>query len=235
MHARQKYRVLGEERDRMTCLFDFDKELVEKAMRGDSDDVRIAALEELCKTAFNDYSAIDREIARRNPEWPREWLDRARDLFVHDRFLPLFANPPEEEIEDINALCYKLLKDSIKDAYRFFMADMRSAKKEVSGDAIGYGKDGLSSFWEAHESEILASSEQNATSVMRNVEQSDLMRIVNGHLALMSSLKRRVVRMWMDGHTEREIAMKLGLTTGNVGCIISRTISVLRKKICKKI
>ena len=219
----------------MTYLFDFDPELVEVALRGESEEARAFALKKLCEAAFNDYSVLEREIVQRNPGWPREWIDRARDLFLHDRFLPLFANPPKERIANINALCQKLLKDSINDAYRFFMASMRSAKQEVRADAAGYGKDGLQTFWEAHESEILALSPQDAKTSACIVEQADLMRIVNVQLSLMSSLKRRVVRMWMDGHTEREIAMKLGLTTGNVGCIISRTISVLRKKICKKV
>lgn len=219
----------------MAYLFDFDPELVEMAIRGENDADRASALKKLCEAAFNDYSALEREIARRSPGWPREWIDRARDLFLHDRFLPLFANPPDERIENINALCQKLLKDSINDAYRFFMASMRSAKQEVRADAAGYGKDGLQTFWEAHESEILALSPQGVKTTACIVEQTDIMRVVNAQLSLMSSLKRRVVRMWMDGHTEREIAMKFGLTTGNVGCIISRTISVLRKKICKKV
>ena len=115
----------------MAGLFDFDPELVEIAMRGDNEEDRAAALEKLCKAAFNDYSCLENEIARRNPGMPRVWLERARDLFVHDRFLPLFANPPKGKIENINALCYKMLKDSITDAYRFFLADRRSTGKEV--------------------------------------------------------------------------------------------------------
>jgi len=219
----------------MSCLFDFDPELVEVALRGESEEARAFALKKLCEAAFNDYSVLEREIVRRCPGWPCEWIDRARDLFLHDRFLPLFAYPPKERIENINALCQKLLKDSINDAYRFFIASKRSAKQEVRADAVEYGKDGLQSFWEMHGSEILTLSSQDVKTTECIVERSDLMRIINVQLSLMSSLKRRVVGMWMEGHTEREIATELGLTTSNVGCIISRTISVLRKKICKKV
>lgn len=218
----------------MDCLFDFDPVLVETAMRDKSEDERAKALEKLCKAAFNEYSRLEAEIVRRNPGWPMEWIERARDLFLHDRFLRLFANPPEDKVENINALCYKLLKDSMNDAYRYFMAERRSARREVRGDAVGYGEDGLSSFWAAHESEVRTLSGQEADSAVDNVETSDLMRLVNGHLAGMPSARRRVVSMWMDGFTEREIAARLGLTAGNVGCIVSRTISYLRKKICKR-
>ena len=218
----------------MTGIFDFKPDLVELAMHGESEPIRTNALRKLCTAAFNDYSCLEREIVRRNPEWPMEWLDRARDLFIHDRFLSLFANPPKEKIEDINALCYKMLKDSINDAYRFFMASRRSVKKEIRGDATGYGKDGLQTFWEVHEADILLASSERAT-VSLKVEQADLMRIINRHLSLMPLIKKRVLLMWMSGYTEREISKDIGLTTGNVGCIINRTISFLRKKICKKV
>lgn len=218
----------------MENLFDFDPGLVETAMRGKDEEARRRAFEKLCTEAFGDYARLEAEIRRRAPGWPLEWLDRARDLFLHDRFIGLFADPPEEKIENINALCYKLLKDSIKDAYRFFTADMRSPAMEIHADAAVFGKDGASTFWEAHESEILASPAQAQAPANERVEMADLMRHVNAHLALMSPARRRVVRMWMNGFSEIEIAERFGLTTGNVGCIVSRTIKHLRKKLCKK-
>lgn len=219
----------------MKSLFDFDPELVETAMRHKDARTREEAFEVLCAKAFDTYEHLRQEIARRTSDWPTEWLDRARDLFLHDRFLKLFANPPAEKIENFNALCYKLLKDSINDARRFFMAARRSSGAEVHGDANIYGADGLSTFWEAHESEIIVTPSQTTISAAVRVERADLMRLVNAYLGELPQVRRRVVTMWSEGFSEREIAAELGLTTGNVGCIVNRAISFLRKKLCKKL
>lgn len=214
-------------------LFDFDPELVEIAMWGDDEDARTKALECLCKAAFNDYSRLEAEIKRRYPSWPMEWIDRARDLFLHDRFLKLFANP--RKVDDLNALCYTMLKESIVDAYRFFNADRRDAGITVPGDKTGYGEDGLLTFFQAHETEILASAGRIPDSASDNVAKAEILKLIKGYLTRLPEVRRRVMLMWMKGFTEREIAEELGLTTGNVGCIVSRVISFLREKLCKKV
>ena len=213
----------------MSSLFDFDLDLVDKAMNHDE-----AAFQLVCRSLATKLDQIERQIAKLCPRWPMEHLERVRDLFVHDRFLRIFTNPPEKKIDDFNALCWKLLWDSINDAYRYYRTAKRDVSKEQAGDATGYGEDGALSFWETHASQILASSAQSMAPASVKVEISDFMRHVNGHLNLMSDKKRRAIKMWMIGCSEREIAEALDLSTGNVGSIISRVISDLRKKLCKK-
>lgn len=211
----------------MACLFDFDLKLVARAMGNDYEAVNLV-LERL----YAKVDQINRRIMQLCPDWPTEHRERILDLFIHDRFLKVLKNPPKGGIEDFNALCWKMLWSSISDAYRFYRAEKRSVLLEQSGDEPGYGKDGLSTFWEAHSAELLFFQGQSRGADWR-AEISDFMRQVNGHLSLMSKKKRLAINMWAAGFTEREIASRLGLTIGNAGSIISRVISELRKKICK--
>ena len=211
----------------MTSLFDFDLALVERAMRGDEE-----AFSGVLKHLDAKLGPIARRIAVLCPEWPTEHRERIMDLFVHDRFLDLFKHPHEGKIKDFNALCWRMLWSSITDAYRFYRAGKRSALLEVSGDAIGYGEDGLSTFWDAHAAELLPFREQ-LNDIAHRERISDLMRKVNGCLSAMGKKKRQVIKMWAAGFSEREIAERLGMTIGNVGSVKSRVIADLRKKLCK--
>ena len=73
-----------------------------------------------------------------------------------------------------------------------------------------------------------------ALSPEMQVEIADFLAHLKAEMAKVGKTKQRAVWMWAHGFTEKEIASQLDLTTGNVGCIISRVISDLRKKLCKK-
>ena len=214
----------------MSCLFDFDQELVERAMGDDEEAFGLVA-----NHLYVKLDQIERKIERLCPDWPMEHRERILDLFVHDRFFKIFKNPPKSKIEDFNALCWTMLWSSITDAYRFYRAGKRNVLIECYGDEDGFGEDGLSTFWESHAAEILLSPGQWNMAASVRVEISDLMQRVKGCLRLMSGKKRRVVYLWAAGLSEREIAENLNLTVGNVGSIVSRAISELREKLCKKI
>ena len=109
-----------------------------------------------------------------------------------------------------------------------------SFRIEVAGDATEYGEDGTSTFWEVHGAEILRESSPPSLSPEMQVELTDFFAHVRMELGKIEKKKQRVVWMWAKGFTEKEIAAELGLTTGNVGCIVSRVISDLRKKLCKR-
>ena len=211
----------------MARLFDFDLTLVECAMHGDEDTFCI-----LFKQLYAKFDQIMRRLGQLCPDWSTEHRERVLDLFIHDRFLKIITNPPKNGIADFNALCWKMLWSSITDAYRFYRAGKRSVLLEVSGDAIGYGEDGLSTFWDAHSVEFLPFQEQ-LNDIGSRERISDLMRQVNDHLSLMSKRKRQVIKMSLLGYSEREIAERLGMTIGNVGSVKSRVIDDLRKKLCK--
>ncbi len=217
------------ERFRMSSLFDFDQELVEMAMGDDEE-----AFGLVVKHLYVKLDQIERKIEQLCPNWPMEHRERILDLFVHDRFLKLFKKPQKKEkIEDINLLCWTMLWSSIADAYRFYRAGMRDVRIECHGDEDGFGEDGLSTFWESHATEILLSPCQWNMSASARTELSDLMQRVDGYLRRMGGKKRRVVYLWAVGFSEREIAETLNMTVGNVGSIVSRAISELRKKLCK--
>jgi len=211
----------------MTKLFDFDPALVERAMQNDE-----KAFTLLFEELYRKFDKIERRIKHLCPDWPSEHRERILDLFVHDRFFKVVKNPPKGGVDDFNALCWKMLWSSITDAYRFYRAEKRSVLLEQSGDETGYGEDELSTFWEAHSAELLIQQEQ-LFNTDHSVVISDFMQQVNGHLSFMSKKKRQIIRMWSFGFSEREIAERLGMKTGNVGSIVSRVISELRKKLCK--
>jgi len=209
-------------------FFDFDKNLIRRALDKDR-----GAFYRVCIELGKKLDRIERKIREICPDWSTEHQERVRDLFVHDRFLKLFTNPPAKEIDDFNSFCWQMLVNCISDVYRYCRQQKRNCLNEQPGDAAGYGEDGLSTFWDAHALEIMADSGRLERTPYVDAEIHDLMRSINGHLSLMGPKKRRTIKLWMNGYTEREIAEELQLTIGNVGCIISRVISELRKKLCK--
>ena len=211
----------------MNSLFDFDLNLVARAMGNDQE-----ALNLVFDHLYTRMDQIERRLAQLCPDWPTAHRERIRDLFVHDRFFKVIMNPPKGGVDDFNALCWKMLWSSITDAYRFYRAEKRSTLLEQSGDETGYGEDGLSTFWEAHAAELKIPKDHLSNTDYR-VVISDFMQQINGHLSHMSKKKRQIIRMWSFGFSEREIAERLGMKIGNVGSIVSRVISELRKKLCK--
>ena len=213
----------------MSCLFDFDLELVDRALHHDE-----AAFELVCKYLLTKYDQIERQVKRKFPDCPPGFVEHVRDSFIHDKFLPIFRDSVEVKIDDFNALCWTILKNCMNDAYRHFTTQMRNFRIEVAGDATEYGEDGTSTFWEVHGAEILRESSPPSLSPEMQVELTDFFAHVRMELGKIEKKKQRVVWMWAKGFTEKEIAAELGLTTGNVGCIVSRVISDLRKKLCKR-
>lgn len=206
-------------------FFDFDLQLVERALQDDK-----SAFEMLCEKLCAKLDRIEAKIAQLCPGWPSEHVERVRDLFVHDRFLRIFTDPPSTKIEDFNALCWKFLYDSIVDAWRYYRCSKRDSRIEIPADRTD--PETNKSFWEIHATEIVLGS---PSSPRCQVEMSDVMDCVNNCLDAMSSIKKKVVKLWMLGYSEKEIASLLHMTTGNVGCVVSRTIVDLRKKLCKKV
>ena len=205
-------------------FFDFDLQLVERALQDDK-----SAFEMLCEKLCAKLDQIEAKIAQLCPGWSSEHLERVRDLFVHDRFLRLFTNPPKDKIEDFNALCWKFLYDSIVDAWRFYRRPKRNFQVEVSADITD--PTAQRDFWETHGTEIVS----NPTRLpCDQAEVSDLMAYMGHCLDLMSPKKRNVIKLWMLGYSEKEIAASLDMTKGNVGSIVSRTIADLREKLRKK-
>ena len=214
----------------MSCFFDFDLDLVDRALHQDE-----MAFERVCKYLMTKYDQIERQIERKYPDCPPGFVEHVRDLFIHDKFLPVFRDPTDRKFDDFNAWCWTVLKNCIKDAYRHFTTQGRNFRVEVPGDATGYGEDGESSFWEAHGAEISLSASNQSLSPEMQVEIADFLKHLKVELSKVGKTKQRAVWMWAHGFTEKEISGRLNLTTGNVGCIVSRVISGLRKKLCKKI
>ena len=213
----------------MSCFFDFDLDLVDRALHQDE-----MAFERVCKYLLTKYDQIERQLKNRCPGLSPGFFEHVRDLFIHDKFLPVFRDPTDRKFDDFNAWCWTVLKNCINDAYRHFTTQGRNFHFEVPGDATGYGEDGESSFWEAHGAEISQSASTPSLSPEMQVEIADFLMHLKVEMAKVGKTKQRVVWMWAHGFTEKEIAGQLGLTTGNVGCIVSRVISDLRKKLCKK-
>lgn len=205
-------------------FFDFDLQLVERALQDDK-----FAFEMLCEKLCAKLDQIEAKIAQLCPGWSSEHLERVRDLFVHDRFLRLFTNPPKDKIDDFNALCWKFLHDSIVDAWRFYRRPKRNFQVEVSADITD--PTSQKDFWEAHGTEIASTPSQMPC---EQAELSDLMAYIGHCLGSMSLKKRKVIKLWMLGYSEKEIAKFLDMTMGNVGSIVSRTIADLREKLRKK-
>lgn len=205
-------------------FFDFDLRLVERAFHKDKQ-----AFEQLCERLCVKLDQIERKIVQLCPGWPSEHVERVRDLFVHDRFLKILMNPPDIKIENFNALCWKFLHDSIVDAWRFYRCPKRDFQIEVSSDVTE--SEVTTSFWDLHAAEIVGSVHPSCDSI----EVSDLMRYVGRCLGAMSAKKKRVVKLWMQGYSEREISSLTGMAVGSVGSIVSRTISELRRKLCKNV
>ena len=206
-------------------FFDFDLEVVERAFGGD----RIA-FEEMCKCLNIKLDQIERQIVRHCPGWPQEHRERVLDLFVHDRFLDIFAHPPKKKIENFNALCWKFLHDSIADAWRYYCSAKRNFKLEISADKKELESD--EDFWDRHGTEICLEPSLHLVDL---IERSDVISMINGYVGTLSPQKQQVYKLWKIGRSEREIASALNMTMDNVGCIVSRLKKSIVKKLCKKV
>ena len=213
----------------MSCFFNFDLELVDRSMHQDD-----AAFERVCEYLLKKYDQIERQIQKKYPDYPPAFFEHVRDSFIIDKFLPVFRDPTDKKIDDFNAWCWTVLKNCIKDAWRHFTAKGWDIRIEQPGDATGYGEDGESTFWEAHGAEILQLANPPSLSPEMQVEIADFLTHIRVEMSKVGRTTQKAVWMWANSFTYKEIASKLGLTTGNVGCIVSRAISDLQKKLCKK-
>lgn len=204
-------------------LFNFDAELVDKALNGDS-----KAFEKICTALMQSYDAVKRKIQGTYPNMSLEFYDKVLDLFI-DRVLRVFAEPPENAIENFNALCATFLKRSTYDAFDWFSADKRDRKKEIQGDKrIGEDEDSIT-FIDTISSEVAGSSYGSENAIFANLDKVALQKTIKEAVSALKPEHQRIIYLWMDGYTEKEMAKETGLTTSNIGAIVSRTIKRLRK------
>lgn len=208
-------------------FFDFDPELVERALGKDR-----CAFEKLCTQLMAKYDRLEARIRQLCPGWPTEQVDRVYDLFI-DRFVRLFGNPPEDlKIDNVSALCWTFLLNSITDSWRFFRAARRNVGKTVYGDATREDDEGQEvAYWDTHAAEILAHA---GTGWTNRIKMSDLQDWIRECLCTEPSFRQKAYRLWLAGYTEMEIASRTDMTKSNVGTSVSRINARLRKKILQE-
>lgn len=203
-------------------LFNFEGELVQRAIGGDSH-----AFEKICTTLMQGYDAVKRKIQSSYPDMSLEFYDKVLDLFI-DRVLRIFSEPPEDAIENFNGLCATLLKRSTYDAFDWFSAGKRDRKREIQGDMpIGEDSDSIT-FIDTISTEVAGQSFGSQSSIFSGLDRAVLQENIKAALATLKPSHRKVIRLWMEGYTEKEIAAETEMTTSNIGSIVSRTIKRLR-------
>lgn len=203
-------------------LFNFDAELVDKALNGDS-----KAFEKICTALMQSYDAVKRKIQGTYPNMSLEFYDKVLDLFI-DRVLRVFAEPPEDAIENFNGLCATFLKRSTYDAFDWFSADKRDRRKEIQGDKqIGEDQDSIT-FIDTISSEVAGLSYGSEAAIFGNLDKAVLQKNIKEALSTLKPEHQKVIYLWMEGYTEKEMAKETGMTTSNIGAIVSRTIKRLR-------
>ena len=205
-------------------LFAFNAATVNRALSGDR-----AAFESVCVELMGRFDAVRRNIERMSPGRRTEFYEKACDLFM-DRVLRLFRDPPDAAVENFNGLCGTFLKCSVRDAMDWFSAQRRDQRLEIAGDApVGDGEDS-SSLLDLISCEVAGRPFGTEEAMVAGLDRETLLADVEDALSILNPAHRRVVRLWMEGLTEREIAAHTGMTTGNVGCVISRAIRRMRDR-----
>lgn len=199
-------------------LFDFTDEEVKKAIAGEAD-----SFKNICEVLTARGAKIKAAIEKSNPGHPTEFYEKAWDLFM-DRVLKFFHSPPKEKIENFNAFLGTFLKCSVRDSVDWFSRQKRAKKIEISGDApLSNGENPKTVFDTISDDEELLSSDN-----LTNHDMEVVKRNIDGELKRLKPEHRKIIKLWMDGHTEREISELTEVKIGSVGSIISRTIKTLR-------
>lgn len=203
-------------------LFNFDAELVQRAIDGDGN-----AFEKICIALMQSYDAVKRKIQSSYPNMSLEFYDKVLDLFV-DRVLRIFSEPPDNAIENFNGLCSTLLKRSTYDAFDWFSASKRDRKREIQGDMpIGEDSDSIT-FIDTISTEVAGASFGSQSSIFSGLDREVMQQNIYTALSTLKPSHQEVIKLWMEGYTEKEISAKTGLTGSNIGSIVSRTIKRLR-------